>query len=172
MRWSKCFIPTLRESPAGVESRRRKAAGAGRLYSPDFGRRPWIPAARRAIRWRTGVTPQCGRRGGSCERGLLKLTAKYPDSEVECLDWYRIANAATWTRFADIRADGHDGEGIADRDECVQSGAGGNGDGGRSDMALRPANSASAEYSTWFTTRCRTYSQRQRRSKKSIWKGS
>ena len=39
------------------------------------------------------------------KRGLLKLTAKYPDAEVECLDWYRIANAATWTRFADVRAD-------------------------------------------------------------------
>ena len=39
------------------------------------------------------------------KRGLLTLTAKHPDTEIECLDWYRIAAAATWTRFDDVRAD-------------------------------------------------------------------
>ena len=37
------------------------------------------------------------------QRGLLKLTAKCPDAEVEALDWYRFASAADWSCFADVR---------------------------------------------------------------------
>ena len=37
------------------------------------------------------------------KRGLLKLTAKCPDAEVEALDWYRFASAADWSCFADVR---------------------------------------------------------------------
>ena len=37
------------------------------------------------------------------KRGLLKLTARRPDAEIEALDWYRIANSADWSCFADVR---------------------------------------------------------------------
>jgi len=37
------------------------------------------------------------------KRGLLKLTAKCPDAEVEALDWYRFASVADWSCFADVR---------------------------------------------------------------------
>lgn len=38
------------------------------------------------------------------KRGLLKLIAKHPAVEAECLDWYRIASASDWSCFADVRA--------------------------------------------------------------------
>ena len=37
------------------------------------------------------------------KRGLLKLTARCPDAEVDALDWYRFASAADWSCFADVR---------------------------------------------------------------------
>jgi mRNA interferase HigB len=37
------------------------------------------------------------------KRGLLKFTAKCPDAEIESLDWYRVACAANWSCFADVR---------------------------------------------------------------------
>jgi mRNA interferase HigB len=33
-----------------------------------------------------------------------KLTAKHPGAEAELLDWYRVANAADWSCFADVRS--------------------------------------------------------------------
>ena len=37
------------------------------------------------------------------KRGLLKLTAKRRDTEIEALDWYRAASSADWSCFADVR---------------------------------------------------------------------
>ena len=36
-------------------------------------------------------------------RGLLKLIAKRPDAGPEALNWYRVATAADWSCFADVR---------------------------------------------------------------------
>ena len=38
------------------------------------------------------------------KRGLRKLTAKHPGAETDALDWYRVANAADWSCFADVRS--------------------------------------------------------------------
>ena len=38
------------------------------------------------------------------KRGLRKLIAKHPETEMEALDWYRVAVAADWSCFADVRA--------------------------------------------------------------------
>ena len=38
------------------------------------------------------------------KRGLLQLTAKHLGVETESLDWYRVACAADWSCFAEVRA--------------------------------------------------------------------